>query len=97
MVQASPFYGKAHEDANANHQQFLELCSNFVIKGVSQDTIRLRFFPFSLLGRVKQCLCACKSAVNTWDNCIKAFLTKFFPTGKKCSSCKDFKLSAGVQ
>ena len=42
MVQASPFCGKANED-----------CSTFVIKGVSQDAIRLRLFPFSLLGRAK--------------------------------------------
>ena len=48
MVQASPFCGKANEDASAHLQQFLELCSTFVIKGVSQDAIRLHLFPFSL-------------------------------------------------
>ena len=32
MVQASPFCGKANEDASAHLQQFLELCSTFVIK-----------------------------------------------------------------
>ena len=47
MVQASPFCGKANEDASAILQQFLELCSTFVIKGVSQDAIRLCLFPFS--------------------------------------------------
>ena len=54
MVQASPFCGKANEDASAYLQQFLELYSTFVIKGVSQDAIRLLLFPFSLLGRAKQ-------------------------------------------
>ena len=54
MVQASPFCGRANEDASAHLQQFLELCSTLVIKGVSQDAIRLRLFPFSLLGRAKQ-------------------------------------------
>src|SRR6185436_14829900 len=48
MVQASPFCGKANKDASAHLQQFLELCSTFVIKGVSQDTIRLRLLSFSL-------------------------------------------------
>ena len=47
MVQASPFCGRANEDASAHLQQFLELCSTFVIKGVSQDAIRLRLFLFS--------------------------------------------------
>jgi hypothetical protein len=39
MVQASPFCGMANEDASAHHQQFLEHCSTFVIKGVAQDAI----------------------------------------------------------
>ena len=46
MVQASSFCGKANEDASAHVQQFLELCSTFVVKRVSQDAIRLRLFPF---------------------------------------------------
>jgi len=35
MVQASPFCGKAQEDANAHLQHFLEICSTFTIKGVT--------------------------------------------------------------
>ena len=31
MVQASPFYGKPNEDANAHLQNFLELCDTVVI------------------------------------------------------------------
>jgi hypothetical protein len=54
MVQASPFCGKAHEDANAHLQHFLEICSIFTIKGVSQEAIPLCLFPFSLLGKAKQ-------------------------------------------
>jgi hypothetical protein len=36
MVQASPFHGKAHEDANAHLQHFLEICETF-----TQEAIRL--------------------------------------------------------
>jgi hypothetical protein len=53
MVQASQFCGKAHEDASAHLQHFLEICSTFTIKDVPRDSILLRLFPFSLLGRVK--------------------------------------------
>ena len=53
MVQASQFYGKAHEDASAHLQHFLEICSTFTIKGVTRDAILLRLFPFSILGRTK--------------------------------------------
>ena len=54
----------------------------FVMKGVSQDAIRLSLFPFSLLGRAKQWFYANKTVVDTWDKCAKAFLAKFFPMGK---------------
>ena len=82
MVQASPFYGKAHEDANAHLQHFLEICSTFTIKGVTQEAIRLHVFPFSLLGKAKQWFYSNHNAVNTWDKCPNAFLVKFFPMGK---------------
>ena len=53
MVQASPFCGKPNEDANAHLQNFLELCDTVVIRGVAADVVKLRLFPFSLLGKVK--------------------------------------------
>ena len=46
MVQASPFCGKPNEDANAHLQNFLELCDNVVIRGVTGDVVKLRLFPF---------------------------------------------------
>ena len=64
-MQVSHFYGKANEDASAHLQQFMELCSTFVIKGVSQDAIQLRLFPFSLMGRAKQWFYANKAIVGT--------------------------------
>jgi len=54
MVHASTFCGKPHNDANAHLQHFLEVCGTIAIKGVTYDTICLRLFPFSLLGKVKQ-------------------------------------------
>ena len=53
MVQASPFCGKTNEDANAHMQNFLELCDTMVIWGVTTDVVKLRLFPFSLLGKAK--------------------------------------------
>jgi hypothetical protein len=43
MVQANPFSGKPNEDANAH---LLEVCRTFTIRGVTDDAIRLRLFPF---------------------------------------------------
>ena len=82
MVQASPFCGKANEDASAHLQQFLEICNTFKMKDVTPDAVRLRLFPFSLLGRARQWFYANPEAVNTWEKCSAAFLAKFFPLGK---------------
>ena len=82
MVQSSQFCGKAHEDASAHLQHFLEICSTFTIKGVTKDAILLRLFPFSLLEKAKQWFYANKDRNPTWDNCSTTFLAKFFPTGK---------------
>ena len=82
MVQANQFCGKAHEDASAHLQHFLEICSIFTIKGVTKDAILLHLFPFSPLGKAKQWFYANKDRNTTWDKCSTTFLAKFFPTGK---------------
>jgi hypothetical protein len=87
MVQQSLFCGKASEDAIAHLQQFLEICSTFTIRGVTQDAVRLRLFPFSLLGKVKQWFYSNNEAVSTWEKCSNAFLAKFFPLGKTNVHC----------
>jgi hypothetical protein len=69
MVQANPFSGKPNEDANAHLQQFLEVCRTFTIHGVTDNVIRLRLFPFSLLGKEKHWFYAERDAINTWDKC----------------------------
>ena len=87
MVQANQFCGKAHEDASAHLQHFLEICSTFTIKGVTRDATLLRPFPFSLLGKAKQWFYANKDRNTTWDRCSIEFLAKFFPTGKTNALC----------
>ena len=77
MVQASPFCGKAHKDANAHLQHFLVICSTLTIKGVSQKAIRLRLFPFSLLGKAKQWFYSNRNAIDTWDKCSMLSLLSF--------------------
>ena len=82
MVQATPFSKKAHEDASAHLQNFLEMSSTVVIKDVAQDIILLCLFSFSLVGKVKQWFYTNKDNINTLAKCSKAFLEKFFPIGK---------------
>jgi hypothetical protein len=44
--------------------------------------VRLRPFPFSLLGKAKQWFYSNKEAVSTWEKCSNTFLAKFFPLDK---------------
>jgi hypothetical protein len=87
MVQASPFFGKTHEDACVHLQHFLEISSTFTIKGVTKDAILLCLFSFSLLGKAKQWFYANNDKNTTWDICSIAFLAKFFPTGNTNALC----------
>ena len=82
MVQANQFYGKAHENASAHLQHFLEICNTFTIQDVPRDTILLCLFPFSLLERAKQWFYVTKEKNTMWALCSTNFLAKFFPTGK---------------
>jgi len=82
MVQASPFCGKASEDADAHFQNFLEVSSTINPKGTTMDNVHLWLFPFSLLGNAKTWFYTNKADFTTWDACSNAFLTKYFPVGK---------------
>ena len=82
MVQASPFCGKASENANAHLQNFLEASSIINPKGTTMENVRLRLFPFCLLGKAKTWFCTYKEGFDTWDACSNAFLVKYFPVGK---------------
>jgi hypothetical protein len=60
----------------------MEICGTFTIRGVTEDAVWLRLFPFSLLGNGKQSFCSNKEAVSTWEKCSNALLAKFFPLVK---------------
>ncbi|CAO2144454.1 unnamed protein product [Urochloa humidicola] len=92
MVQASPFCGKANEEASAHLQQFQELCSTFTIRGVSEDAIHLHLFPFSLLGRAKQWFYANREKIDTWEKCATAFLANSFHWAKPMPCVEEFRV-----
>ena len=81
MVQSSPFTGK--EDANLHLQAFLQLCRTFDMQGMTQDQMRARLFPFSLLGRALQWFHALPPhTVQNWESLMKEFMTEFYSPGK---------------
>ncbi|WMV58492.1 hypothetical protein MTR67_051877, partial [Solanum verrucosum] len=44
------FGGLAHEDPHEHIRNFVDVCEPFSFKNISQESVRLSFFPFSLMG-----------------------------------------------
>jgi hypothetical protein len=76
MEQHSPFTGK--EDPNLHLQGFVQLCQTFNMDGVTQDQMRARHFPFSLLGKALQWFYSQPvEIVQNWDTLIRAFMKEY--------------------
>ncbi|XP_073121648.1 uncharacterized protein [Henckelia pumila] len=84
MVQNTvQFGGMTIDDPYAHLKIFLEIYDTFKMQGVSDDTIRLRLFSFSLRDKAKAWLTNLPAgSITTWDDLAKAFLTKYFPPSK---------------
>jgi hypothetical protein len=81
MVQHSPFTGK--EDPNLHLQAFIQLCQTFNMDGVSQDQMRARLFPLSLLEKALQWFHSQPAeTVQNWNTLMKAFMKKYYSPGK---------------
>jgi hypothetical protein len=71
MVQHSPFTGK--EDPN------LHLQALFNMDGVTQNQMRARLFPFSLLGKALQWFHSQPTeTVQNWNTLMKAFMKEYY-------------------
>ncbi|KAG7572457.1 Integrase catalytic core [Arabidopsis suecica] len=83
MIQGNKFHGLPLEDPLDHLDNFDRLCSLTKINGVSEDNFKLRLFPFSLGDKAhhwEKTLPA--GSITSWDDCKKAFLTKFFSNSR---------------
>jgi hypothetical protein len=77
MVQNSPFIGK--EDPNLHLQAFVQLCHTFDEDGVTQDEMRVRFFPFSLLGKALRWFHTLPmESKQDWEVLLRNFMKEFY-------------------
>jgi hypothetical protein len=81
MVQHSPFTGK--EDPNLHLQAFIQICQTFNMDGVTQDQMRARLFPFSLVGKSLQWFHSQQAeTVQGWNALMRAFMKEYYSPGK---------------
>jgi hypothetical protein len=53
MVRDKPFFGLKNKNPYTHLREFEHLCSCLAIAGMTQETIKWKLFPFSLLGKAK--------------------------------------------
>ncbi|XP_004974674.1 uncharacterized protein LOC101772613 [Setaria italica] len=81
ILQSSPFTTK--DDANLYLQAFTQLSNTFDVDGVTQNQLRTRLFPYSLLGRALQWFYSLPVAtIQNWDKLMKAFLIEHYSPTK---------------
>ena len=84
------FGGNPQEDPHLHLRQFLEVCSNFKIPGITEDAFRLRLFPYSLKDKAKGWLNSIEpNSVHDWNSMAEKFLTKYFPPIKNARMRND--------
>ena len=54
MVRAQPVAGHDNENPCHHLQKFEEMCSCLSISGMTQETLKWKLFPFSLIKKAKQ-------------------------------------------
>ncbi|XP_010430923.1 PREDICTED: uncharacterized protein LOC104715187 [Camelina sativa] len=81
MVQSSKFHGLPMEDPLDHLDQFDMMCGTVKINGISEDAFKLRLFPFSLGDKTRTWEKNLPvGSITSWDQCKRAFLSKFFST-----------------
>lgn len=84
------FTGLPSEDPQQYIRSFLEISDTYIPAGVSTDYVRLKLFPFSLLGEAKRWLHSePPNSITTYDDLARNFLIRFFPSGKTAKLRSD--------
>ena len=84
VIQLLPtFYGLEKEDPYLHVKEFLDICATFKFQNFSDESIKLRLFPFSLKDKAKAWLNSLEvGSISTWEVLVKKFLNKYFSIHK---------------
>ena len=84
IIQFLPkFHWFVSEDPYMHVKKFLEICNTIRFENFSDESVKLRLFPFSLKEKEKAWLNSLPSrSITSWDTLIKKFLLNFFSMSK---------------
>ncbi|KAJ9566409.1 hypothetical protein OSB04_002375 [Centaurea solstitialis] len=81
------FAGLSKEDPHAHLRSFLEIAGSFRLRGISDDALKLKLFPFSLSHHARAWYNSLKpNSIYTWDQMAEVFLKKYFPPLRNAQS-----------
>jgi hypothetical protein len=77
------FSGASTEDTVAHLNNFVELCEMQKYMDVESDIIKLKLFPFYLIGKAKDWLLSLtRYSIDSWAKCKDAFIGRYYPPAK---------------
>ncbi|GJW44406.1 reverse transcriptase domain-containing protein [Tanacetum coccineum] len=90
LQQNCQFHGFRDEDANEHLNKYLSITQFMKQNGVSQDSISLNLFPFSLTHEAESWFYHLKTnSIHTWEEMILKFLSKYYPHSRALLLRKD--------
>ena len=80
LVRVQPFSGLENENPCNHLLDFEEMCSCLSILGMTQEILKWKLFPFSLIEKAKQWYTSVVESMNgDWDELKDKFYLAFFP------------------
>ncbi|XP_058725794.1 uncharacterized protein LOC131597097 [Vicia villosa] len=81
QLERRSFSGRVNEDANKHLQRFLTMSTTLKIDGHTEETKRVRMFPFTLADEAEEWFYSLpEGSITTWEEMEKGFLNEYFPT-----------------
>lgn len=84
LIERRQFSGAKHESPLAHLNELEKYCNTIKVNGVTQEFVRLKLFPFSLIRRALEWLEkeVRHNSLRTWDEVTTAFLGRFYSQKK---------------
>ena len=92
LVRKPSFSGLESENPYHHLSDFEHVCSLFAIAGMTQDTLKWKLFPFSLIGKAEQWYTYTVGSVHdNWEELRDKFYLEFFPMSRIIALHRDIR------